>query len=526
MNHTDNLFLLIKSLTKAEKRFFAIEASKYSKEEGNDYLLLYKLIEQQTDYDEEKIKKELKGNPLLKRLPSAKNYLHNLLLRTVTQLHREQNPHFQISNLLQEVDFLFFRGLFKNANKQLQKAKKIALDAQKISFLVIINEWEVILANFEPTFEKSHKKITTLQNERKAYLDELNIAYDLELFYEQSGEITYTVGKARTEEEKEVYRQLFQRKEILNAEKATSLATQSLLYAFKDNASFMLGDSDEDFFHFARKRVELFENISPELKLENAYYYASAVFGYLQALWGTGQKKIALEQLNNIDKYWKENEDKMPMATNTTFFFAVAYHSTKIAMLEGNFAKGVELSKTLKIEFQKLEGAFIIERALYIVPLNLGFCCFVRRSYDEALFWFRYILNDNTITIRPDVLGFVRILHLLVQHELNNKHILSYYADSTKRFLEKNNKLFQFEQLFLNFIKQLAFKTTWDSEYESILKKQKKKLQKLDSKNSFEKQYIQQYHLIEWIDSKIQQRPFEELILEKLAQQSQHSSSD
>src|SRR5690606_29090045 len=100
------LFQLIKSLSQSEKRFFKLETSKYSRKEQNDYLILYELIEKQEEYDEEAIKTVLKGSKILSRLPGVKNYLFNLILKTLTQYHAERNSHQQISSLLQQVDVL------------------------------------------------------------------------------------------------------------------------------------------------------------------------------------------------------------------------------------------------------------------------------------------------------------------------------------------------------------------------------------------------------------------------------------
>lgn len=262
--------------------------------------------------------------------------------------------------------------------------------------------------------------------------------------------------------------------------------------------------------------MDLQKTVSYILRLENAYFFAAAVFDYIQALLANDQLAEAKKALADLKAFWDEYGNKLDNYPESIFFFTLSYQSANIATLEGDFKKVVALAKELKPKFEQRKDRTDDDPALYIVPLKLGFGCFVLREYTEALYWFRFILNDATITIRPDVLGFVRILHLLVQFELQNNQILSYYADSTKRFLTKNEQFYEFEQLFLQLIKQIAYKTHWDSEYESILNKFKESLITLEQNASFEKEYIQQYYLIEWIDSKILKRNFEDLILEKL----------
>ena len=149
MRSTDTLFQLIKSLSQSEKRFFKLETSKYSRKDQNDYLVLYELLDKQVEYDEVAIKKALKGSKILSRLPGVKNYLFNLILKALAQYHAERNSHQQISTLLQQIDILFSKGLYKAARKLLVKARKIADDFERLSYQIIISEWEHKFADLE-----------------------------------------------------------------------------------------------------------------------------------------------------------------------------------------------------------------------------------------------------------------------------------------------------------------------------------------------------------------------------------------
>ena len=57
MTPKSDLHQLIHALTKSEKRFFQLYAKRHVIGEENNYAKLYKLIEVQKEYDEEKIKK-------------------------------------------------------------------------------------------------------------------------------------------------------------------------------------------------------------------------------------------------------------------------------------------------------------------------------------------------------------------------------------------------------------------------------------------------------------------------------------
>ena len=80
---SDQLFRLIKSMTKSEKKYFHQFAQRHVKGQSNNYLRLFLAIEQQEVYDEARLKLAQKTSQLLVRelgLPSVE-----LLRPTVQQ---------------------------------------------------------------------------------------------------------------------------------------------------------------------------------------------------------------------------------------------------------------------------------------------------------------------------------------------------------------------------------------------------------------------------------------------------------
>ena len=74
MKPSTELFSLIKSLTKSEKRFFKLNSSLQSGDKN--YLKLFDYIEKQNSYNEEKLKNNFKGEKFILHLPSEKNHLY------------------------------------------------------------------------------------------------------------------------------------------------------------------------------------------------------------------------------------------------------------------------------------------------------------------------------------------------------------------------------------------------------------------------------------------------------------------
>ncbi|HQZ43738.1 MAG TPA: hypothetical protein PK735_12690, partial [Flavobacteriales bacterium] len=73
MKPSTELFDLIRSLTKSEKRFFKLHSSLQSGDKN--YLRIFDSIDKQKAYDEEALKKQFAKETFIKHLPSEKNHL-------------------------------------------------------------------------------------------------------------------------------------------------------------------------------------------------------------------------------------------------------------------------------------------------------------------------------------------------------------------------------------------------------------------------------------------------------------------
>ena len=86
MKRNDSLFRLIRSLSKSEKRFFKIYSERHVIGDQNNYVALFDTIDRQKSYNEEAIIKKFADRKFARRLPVAKNYLYELILKSMNFL--------------------------------------------------------------------------------------------------------------------------------------------------------------------------------------------------------------------------------------------------------------------------------------------------------------------------------------------------------------------------------------------------------------------------------------------------------
>ncbi len=88
--NTDPLFQLIKSLTKAEKRYFKLHVNKQTAGEDTKFLKLFDLIDKQKDYDESKILQKDKSIKS-QQFSNLKAHLYKQILQNLARLNSDED---------------------------------------------------------------------------------------------------------------------------------------------------------------------------------------------------------------------------------------------------------------------------------------------------------------------------------------------------------------------------------------------------------------------------------------------------
>jgi hypothetical protein len=138
---SNQLFLLIRSMSKQEKRYFRIFSSRHSNEKNN-YYTLYQVIERQDEYDEEAIIKLLKSHHFVNRLSIAKTRLYDQILKSLSSFHAQKSIDSDLFFTLQSIEILYSRALYKAAWKKLNSGIKIAEKHEKHEILLQFNKWK------------------------------------------------------------------------------------------------------------------------------------------------------------------------------------------------------------------------------------------------------------------------------------------------------------------------------------------------------------------------------------------------
>ena len=170
MTASDELFLLIKSLTPSEKRYFKVHATRHVIGKSNHYEKLFDALDalpDDQDYDEAAFKKTLRGKSYGKHLSDEKSNLREMLLRAMRLYHAERTPKGRLVEMIHEINFLYSKGFVRNCQQQIEKAIKLATETEQHTELLVLNDFLVRLYREDPAtapyttaeMEREEKKI-------------------------------------------------------------------------------------------------------------------------------------------------------------------------------------------------------------------------------------------------------------------------------------------------------------------------------------------------------------------------------
>jgi hypothetical protein len=125
MKSTPDLFNLVKSLNKQEKRHVTLFLASGFYKNNQNSLLLFKAVARQTDFDDEALKRQLPKS-LVKRFSAEKNKLFDLVLESMIFLYRDSMAERTVTRNRLRSWFLFQKGLRPLGWKYFYKAKATA----------------------------------------------------------------------------------------------------------------------------------------------------------------------------------------------------------------------------------------------------------------------------------------------------------------------------------------------------------------------------------------------------------------
>lgn len=504
---SSDLYQLIKSLSKTEKRYFTLNVLQKKYKKKNAFEILFNAIENQKEFNENAL---LSARNKIPHLPVLKKRLFEMILKSMEMYHLENSLENKLRSTINKIEFLFHKGLNEPCAKLIKKAKKVAKENELWEQLIeILNLESLLLAAYNKSSHadrsrlKSHEEALSALRQLKNRLDYLKLSIEIT-------ELSKGRQVIRKKNELKHVDSILANPLLKSEEMALSLKTKSTFYFLLSRGALMKFRNKKAIEYGGR-----YVNFSTPKKnptLGSILTYFNSLAGYLH---------LCLE-----DKNYRAAEiavmklKSIPIQFNIkgSDFLQSSIYSMSTGSLFSIYLDTGQFNKALTLIGEVEENKAIIEKNLSVsnkIVLNFYFfyTYFGLGNYRSALVWLNNTIDSIAKTgLREDLYSICKILILLVHYELGNHDLISYIGKSAFRKLGKLKELHQFESIMLDFFNKKLPEVSNDKERIELFKALKVDLEKLNKHP--ESSVMRNFDLISWIDSKIERRPFAQIIIE------------
>ncbi len=451
MSKKGNLFFLIKSLTKSEKRYFKIFC--FSQKVGKNYLKLFEAYDKMEVLDEALIKEKFKNEKFVVQLHVTKNYLSNLILAALRNYHSKFSKAAELKDCLRNVEILFSKELYDQCYYELQKAERIALEYERPTSQLEVLNWRRRLILAKKGFQKEDL-LELVQSENVAIqqLEQLNKNWSLlAKVFDFINDVEGSILKKELKE---------------NSKQYETLQSKTLFHHFL-YTYYTINSKPEKAKINLLELIELLE-AHPNRIVEDPGSYMTALNNLVGFYLFQKDYEAAypiLQKVKDIpEKYNLRQESKF------TLKLQLRTHNVELEIYRDTqqWQKGIELIEA-RTEFLEKNRKIIPEVYLLQLWYQFSYIYFMAKDYNNALKWVNEILNFKFGKERKDLQSYARILNLMIHLELGNSFVLKYAVESTRRWLRKQKTIEPFEKVLLKFFSKIS--NTAKGDFRSMFRK-------------------------------------------------------
>ncbi len=491
---------LINVLSKPEKRFFKIYATRHDADKDKKFLQVFDYIEKHGDLDAEELLTEF---PEIKRiqLSNIKAHLFDNILESLQLFHADKSTDAELLNMISSIHILYDKTLYKSCAKLILKAKSKAIKANKYVLLLEILELEKFLIN-QTTGEgnvERVKEVTEQTAHAAKAISNINkftsLVLNLNAFYAR-------LGYARSQKDIDEITKLFDTNmPDFDERKLTFYEKLYLYYAYTTFCFFT--QNFKLAYSYAKKGYELFKEF-PEMCYTEIELYIRTMNNML----------VAQTKLSIIDEFvmvYKELEalkrhELFPFTHNILLIYSKYLYIHKINkhFMTATYLEGSMIVNKLESKLLKFADIFD-KKTMLLFYYKIACLFFGAEKYKECTKWLYQIVNDKDVNIREDLQGFARMMLMICHYELNEKQLLEYQSKATYRYLLKKGNFNQYESIIIKYLKILHHEED-KKKVMLYLKDMQDKLFAL-TKNKFEKRAFLYFDMVAWLESKINHAP-------------------
>lgn len=498
MKSKEDLFHLVSAMSKAEKRYFTLDAQKSGRESAR-YIELFRAISEQSEYDEATLKERFGKN-----LPFDKGYLYDAILRSMRDYRSANSRSARIKEMILDARYLYERGLYDQSEGRLREAKALARELGDHLALLEINKEESKIASEGK--EKNYRQvIEELIQEKDAEVALMVEEYKyLDTCYRLLGELMQRFQLSNDADKS----RLVERFGFLNDPDAEVKSMQAERRYYQDLAMYnqLLGQTDKVFLYYSRV-MEWWDNHS-KYKDEEFYRFIIDISNFLHALFRKEQYQHIPDLLNKLDQ-----EKPVHFHDRAILFQKVSVNKLMYYINTGAVAQLEKLEPEIEAGMHKYG---INPDNMSAIIGNLAIGLFIIEKYEKCNTWCRKLIKSSA-KMKPklDIQKGIHLLDLIAVLELGDLDKLENATRSTARFLHRiyEGRTDGFEFSVLSYIREMV--NAPSSEMRDIYKDLRAFLLEVKNSTTMQAPLGMDELLLAWVNHKLERKPIVSYILKK-----------
>ncbi len=499
---TDELFQLVKSLEKSEKKNFKLFVRRNGGNEDLKMITLFDALDKMHEYDEETL---LKKNKTINKqqLSNLKANLFKQILASIRHTKDDDNIDLLLNEQMANARILYNKGLYNQSLKILGKIKQLAETSHQLTF-------QMQALFFEKKIEALHitgsiqNRAEEISQEVEKVNEHLNLVSKLSNLSLQLYSWYIKSGHARDEKDVNAIKMFFHSNLPLVNINTLSFYEKMYLYQSYCWYNFILQDLLL-YYRYAQKWVTLFLAEPAMIKIETGQYI-KAMHNLLSAHLDLNNYEKFDEVLKQFEAFACSEEGNINANVRIQTFVYLHIAKINLHFLEGTFTKGLELVPYIeqKLEEYKLH---LDKHRILVFYYKIACLYFGSGDNENTIEYLNKIINWK-FELRTDLQCYARLLHLIAHYELGNDQLLEYLIKSVYRFMAKMKNLSTVEEEIFRFLRK-AFSLSPNKILEAF-KTLKQKLEKLEG-DTLETRSFMYLDINAWLESKIKKIPVQEV---------------
>lgn len=450
ISNSEQLFGLIKSLSKSEKRSFKLYAQRSHNQSTSKFVQLFDILDSMDSYDEEVI---IQKSAQIKKgqLSNLKRHLYTQIMKALRNTHIDKELDIQIREQLDFARILYGKGLYMQSLKILSRVKNVARDAhQNVLYFEILE--------FEKRIEEKHitrsRSIAGKMEDLIATSDHANHLINMEsaltnLKLKIHG-LYIKGGHAKNMKDAERVFQYFEENKPDIPYEGLSFFEKVYWHQSYVWLYYILLDFENCLIH-ARKWTDFFRDdpkmagVNPDLYMRGMHYVMTACFHL-------NKEEEYWEYLQLLDEFYKTHHEHFNQTSEIIYFLYGNFGKLDLANLNGRYDKNVALVPGIEKKLTLYEAHLDNHRVMQFY-YKFAWTYFARGNYDEAINYLHKILSLNVKHLREDIQCYSWLLFILSHFEEMNFALLTHLIKSATKFFKKMKEKNKVQQILIQFVR-------------------------------------------------------------------------